>query len=107
MTELSVLEEALAGARVEAEVFALRPDYRAVLLAVDGLVRGPSDEAGEELLQEAEVAAHQALQTLPVEQLSHVAAWREACRAFGSSRSARATASRPCCGGQAPAGCPG
>ncbi len=67
MTELSVLEHVLAGARVEREVFALPPDYRAVLLAVDGLVPGPSDEVSEELLQEAEVAAHHALQSPPVE----------------------------------------
>ena len=34
------------AAQVDAAVFALRPDYRALLLAVDGLVPGPSD-AGE------------------------------------------------------------
>lgn len=52
-TELSVLEQVLAGARVEGEVFALRPDYRAVLLAVDGLVPGPSDTvaAGEAVIE--------------------------------------------------------
>ena len=43
MAELGRLEEFLAGARVDADVFALRPDYRALLVAVDGLVPGPSD----------------------------------------------------------------
>lgn len=46
MTELSVLEHVLAGARVEREVFALRPDYRAVLLAVDGLDAGTTPDPG-------------------------------------------------------------
>ena len=49
MTEPNTLERLLEEAWVEAEVFALRPDYRAVLLAVDGLVPGPSDAAGEAL----------------------------------------------------------
>jgi DNA/RNA-binding domain of Phe-tRNA-synthetase-like protein len=84
MTELTTLERLLEGAWVEAEVFALRPDYRAVLLAVDGLVPGPSDAAGEVLLQEAEAVTAQALADRPVDQLPHVAAWREAYRGFGA-----------------------
>ena len=44
MPDLGMLEEFLAGASVDAAVFALRPDYRAMLLAVDGLVPGPSDQ---------------------------------------------------------------
>ncbi|MGX5359965.1 B3/B4 domain-containing protein [Kocuria sp. KH4] len=84
MTDLSTLDRLLDEARVEDEVFALRLDYRAALLAVDGLVPGPSDEAGETLLQEAEAAARRALGDRPVEQLPHVAAWREAYRAFGA-----------------------
>jgi DNA/RNA-binding domain of Phe-tRNA-synthetase-like protein len=84
MTEPSTLERLLEEAWIEAEVFALRPDYRAVLLAVDGLVPGPSDEAGEALLQEAEAATARALADRPVDQLPHVAAWREAYRAFGA-----------------------
>jgi hypothetical protein len=51
MSDLGALDLFLAGARVDAGVFALRPDYRALLIAVDGLVPGPSDRAGEELLQ--------------------------------------------------------
>jgi len=34
----------LADARVEPDVFALRPDYRALLLLAEDLVPGPSDE---------------------------------------------------------------
>ncbi len=65
-------------------MFALRPDYRAMLLAVDGIVAGPSDQASDALLQAAEDAAAGALRDRPVEQLPHVAAWREAYRAFGA-----------------------
>jgi DNA/RNA-binding domain of Phe-tRNA-synthetase-like protein len=78
------LDDFLAGAHVDAAVFALRPDYRAVLLAVDGLVPGPSDQASDALLLAAEAAARAALRDRPVEQLPHVAAWREAYRAFGA-----------------------
>ena len=79
-----MLQEFLAGGRVDAAVFALRPDYRALLLAVDGLVPGPGDEASDAVLRAAEAAARQALHDRPVEELPHVAAWREAYRAFGA-----------------------
>jgi DNA/RNA-binding domain of Phe-tRNA-synthetase-like protein len=55
-----------------------------MLLAVDGLVPGPSDQTSDALLQAAEAAAAEALRDRPPEQLPHVAAWREAYRAFGA-----------------------
>jgi len=79
-----MLEEFLAGAHVDAAVFALRPDYRALLVAVDGIVPGPSDQGSDALLQAAEAAAREGLGGGPAEQLPHVAAWREAYRAFGA-----------------------
>lgn len=78
------LEEFLAGARVDPAVFALRPDYRAVLLAVDGIEPAAGDADSEALLQRAESLARQALSAAPVEELPHVAAWRETYRAFGA-----------------------
>jgi len=84
VSDVGMLQEFLAGGRVDAAVFVLRPDYRAVLLAVDGLVPGPSDQASDAVLQAAEAAADEALRGRPVEQLPHVAAWREAYRAFGA-----------------------
>lgn len=84
MSQLDEGESFLAAAVVEPEVFALRPDYRAMLLVADGLVGGPSDRASEELLREAEVAAAGALGDGPATGLPHVAAWREAYRAFGA-----------------------
>src|SRR6478736_2564204 len=84
MPDLAPLRAFLATGEVDTAVFALRPDYRVILLAVDGLVPGPSDEAGEALLQAAEAAAGEMLRDQPVEQIPHVAAWREAYRAFGA-----------------------
>src|SRR6266567_2484794 len=82
--DLGMLKQFLADGHVDAAVFALRPDYRAMLLAVDGLVPGPGDQASDALLQAAEAAAREALRDRPMEQLPHVAAWREAYRAFGA-----------------------
>jgi DNA/RNA-binding domain of Phe-tRNA-synthetase-like protein len=84
MSDAGLLEEFLAGAYVDAAVFALRPDYRALLVAVDGIVPGPSDQGSDALLQAAEAAAREALDGGPADQLPHVAAWREAYRAFGA-----------------------
>lgn len=84
MPEVDLLEELLAGGRVDATVFALRPDYRAILLGVEGLVPGRSDRASDALLRAAESAARETLRDRPVEQVPHVAAWREAYRAFGA-----------------------
>src|SRR5580698_8681632 len=79
-----MLQGFLAGGHVDSAVFALRPDYRAMLLAVDGIVPGPGDQASDALLGAAETAAAEALRDQPVDQLPHVAAWREAYRAFGA-----------------------
>ena len=43
MPSAEALQENLNAAHVEAAVFELRPDYRALLIAVDGLVPGPSE----------------------------------------------------------------
>jgi DNA/RNA-binding domain of Phe-tRNA-synthetase-like protein len=84
MPDVSDVEQFLAGAHVEPAVFALRPDYRALLIAVDGLVPGPSDAVSDALVQAAEASARAALSATPVEELPHVASWREAYRAFGA-----------------------
>jgi DNA/RNA-binding domain of Phe-tRNA-synthetase-like protein len=84
MPELDVLQKFLAGSRVDAAVFALRPDYRVVLIAVDGIVPGPGDQSSEALLLAAETNAREILRDRPAEGIPHVAAWREAYRAFGA-----------------------
>jgi DNA/RNA-binding domain of Phe-tRNA-synthetase-like protein len=84
MPDQSFLNEFLTGARVEAAVFELRPDYRALLVAVDGIVPSPSDQTSDELLQAAEASARDALNDVAVDQLPHVASWRDAYRGFGA-----------------------
>jgi len=84
MDEANRLDEFLAGGFVDADVFELRPDYRAMLVAADGIVPSPSDDASDALLQAAEAAARTALGASAVEQIPHVAQWREAYRAFGA-----------------------
>jgi len=84
MTDPTHIERFLAGAHVDHAVFELRPDYRALLLVVDGLVPVPSDQDSEALLERAESSARQALRETPVDQLPHIAAWRAAYRAFGA-----------------------
>ena len=79
-----MIEQFLAGARVDDAVFALRPDYRALLIAAEGIAPGPSDAMSEALLAQAEAAAGAALADMPVDRLPHIAAWREAYRAFGA-----------------------
>ena len=74
----------LAAARVDPAVFALRPDYMALLVIADGLVGGASDAASDALLTEAERAALARLGGRPPEERPHVAEWRDAYRAFGA-----------------------
>lgn len=84
MADIARLAEFLAGARVAPAVRALRPDYRALLVAADGLELGPGDDRADDLVAQAEASAATALATTPLERIPHVAAWREAYRAFGA-----------------------
>ncbi|KAI5359366.1 putative B3/B4 tRNA-binding domain, phenylalanyl-tRNA synthetase-like, B3/B4 [Septoria linicola] len=76
----------LSKAHISPEVFTLRPDYRALLIAVSGLsAGGPSDNFSESHLQEAETSARKHLAPgQSVNDIPHVAAWREAYKAFGA-----------------------
>jgi DNA/RNA-binding domain of Phe-tRNA-synthetase-like protein len=84
MAEIRDHQAFLDGARVDPEIFRLRPDYRVGLLAVDDVVPGPSDLQSEALLQKAEKMGQELLAGSPVEELPQVVAWREAYRAFGA-----------------------
>lgn len=84
MVDATVLRSFLSKARIDAAVFGTRPDYRALLLAVEGTTSGPSDRSSDELLRSAEKHAMHVLVDQPPDALAHVAAWREAYRAFGS-----------------------
>jgi DNA/RNA-binding domain of Phe-tRNA-synthetase-like protein len=74
----------LADVAVDAAVYDLRPDYRVMLMTADGVRGGPSDAASEQILAAAERAARQLTGGHCGEELPHVAAWREAYRAFGA-----------------------
>ncbi len=77
-------QEWLAAATVDDAVFALRPDYRAVLVTADGLRGGAGDGTRERFLAAAEATARDLLDGRRPEELPHPAAWREAYRAFGA-----------------------
>lgn len=81
MASIKALQSFLDDATVAPEIFALRPDYRAVLLAATGILPGESNEACESLLRDADQSTR-ALETT-VTDIPHVAAWREAYKAFG------------------------
>lgn len=84
MSETSDLDELLGAVIIDDAVFALQPDYRVVLIVVDGLEPGTSDAHSEALLQEAEHSARTVLSHTPIEDVAHVAAWRDAYRSFGA-----------------------
>ena len=84
MTDANGSQDFLAACDIAPEVLDLRPDYRVLLLVAQGLTPDAPTSTGEELLQEAEAHARALLADTPVEQLAHVAAWREAYRAFGA-----------------------
>lgn len=84
MPELQSPDAFLAACVVEPAVFELRPDYRALLLVVDGLDPDAASSSADELIDRAEAHARALLATSPVENLPHIAAWRDAYRAFGA-----------------------
>jgi DNA/RNA-binding domain of Phe-tRNA-synthetase-like protein len=81
---IELLIDYLGRASVAPEVFELRPDYRCLLIAAEGISPAPSDEFSESLLVEAELAAGNAIATTPVENLPHIMSWREAFNSFGA-----------------------
>ncbi len=84
MSNAEAHETFLNSATVDPAVFELRPDYRALLLVIGGLDAAPSNTASDDLIHAAEAYARSLLADRPVEELPHVAVWREAYRAFGA-----------------------
>ncbi|RAH87282.1 B3/B4 tRNA-binding domain-containing protein [Aspergillus japonicus CBS 114.51] len=74
----------LKAARVDPAIFQLRPDYRALLMVVENIPQGPSDQISENLLQQAETHVKELLANKPVTELPHISAWRETYKAFGA-----------------------
>lgn len=87
MPEPITPEQFLNACTVDAAVFELRPDYRTLLLVVDGLDPATSGEGNtmvDELIAAAEAHARDLLVGSPVDELPHIASWREAYRGFGA-----------------------
>ena len=75
----AVASDATPPVRIEASVRRLRPDAAVLVVVADGLRNGPSDGWSDALLAEAEARARASA----AGHADHVAAWREAYRAFG------------------------
>ena len=84
LTKMPSSQTALDSATIAPEVLALQPDYRALLITIDNLTPGPSDDTSEFLLVEAETTARALLSKTPVNDLPHIAAWRAAYKSFGA-----------------------
>ncbi|MGW4857843.1 B3/B4 domain-containing protein [Kocuria palustris] len=88
MTQKMPAREFLDACSVAPAVLELRPDYRGLLMVVDGLIpevtAGAGGQAVEELITAAEKHSAELLSQTPVDELPHIAAWREAYRAFGA-----------------------
>jgi DNA/RNA-binding domain of Phe-tRNA-synthetase-like protein len=69
---------------VDPSIHELRPDFVVSVVCARGLVNGPSDPSSASLLRRAESLAREALAGAGPDSHPHVAAWREAYRAFGA-----------------------
>lgn len=84
MSELRSPEKFLAECAVDPAVYELRPDYRVLLLVVDGVEPEVASSSADELIDQAERHARALLASSSVEDLPHVAAWRDTYRTFGA-----------------------
>ncbi|KAJ5317125.1 hypothetical protein N7508_001633 [Penicillium antarcticum] len=77
-------QKMLEAAHISPQIFQLRPDYRALLMVVEGIPPGASDSHSEALLRQAETSIKAQLSKTPVTELPHISTWREAYKAFGA-----------------------
>ncbi|PYH86324.1 B3/B4 tRNA-binding domain-containing protein [Aspergillus uvarum CBS 121591] len=84
MSTTQAAQTLLKAARVDPAIFQLRPDYRALLMVVENIPQGPSDQTSKSLLQQAQTRVKELLANKPVTELPHIAAWRETYKAFGA-----------------------
>lgn len=82
MATLGSLASYLSKAHVAPEVFALRPDYRVLLIAIHRITPRPSDNTSEALLKQAESQAREILAKTPVIEMPLIKTWRDAYKAF-------------------------
>jgi DNA/RNA-binding domain of Phe-tRNA-synthetase-like protein len=72
---------------IDAEIFRRFPSFRVLVLHVDDLANGASDEQSEQLLRTAEHAARARFGDRPASSHPHVQAWRDAYGTLGSKPS--------------------
>ena len=84
MTNPMSPNEFLDACAIDPAVLELRPDYRVQLLVVDGLSSNLGSDVADDLIRAAQNHAQALLAESAVDQLPHIAAWREAYRAFGA-----------------------
>lgn len=77
-------QDLLQSARVSSEIFTLRPDYRALLMIVEGIPPGPSNPTSSTMLQDAENHIKTLTTNTPIPSLPHIASWRETYKSFGA-----------------------
>lgn len=73
----------LAQAWVEPGVWGARPDYVAVLVHATGLRPGPTSDASEAMLREAEIWSTDELAGREPQELAAINEWRQAYQGFG------------------------
>jgi len=84
MTNNLTPTEFLYACSVDQNVADLRPDYRALLLVVQGLEPQATSTVADDLIKQAEAHAKELLAESPVDQLPQISSWREAYRGFGA-----------------------
>lgn len=87
MPETMTPERFLDACTVDEAVFELRPDHRTLLLVIDGLTPdapGEGNSTADGLVSAAEAHARELIAATPVDELPHIASWRDAYRAFGA-----------------------
>lgn len=76
--------EFLNGCKVDVAVVELQPTYRALLLVAEGIEPQRTSVLADELISRAERYAKELLRSSSINDLPHIAAWREAYRSFGA-----------------------
>ncbi|CAD0106022.1 unnamed protein product [Aureobasidium uvarum] len=85
MRSITELQRIVDSATVAKTVFELRPDYLALLIAVDGITPSPSDSSSDQHLQTAELAAKARVSTSTVvTEIPAIKAWRDTYKSFGA-----------------------
>ncbi|KAI4739057.1 B3/B4 tRNA-binding domain-containing protein [Aureobasidium sp. EXF-12298] len=84
MRSLAELQKIVDGATVAKNVFELRPDYLALIIAIDGIQPSPSNSSSSQLLQTAETTAKSRISSTVVTEIPEIKAWRETYKSFGA-----------------------